>query len=45
VPERVRPDVVDAMQRALAAWHAYRDEVALACGLTRAGTLSRVAAV
>src|SRR5688572_18285087 len=45
VPERVRPDVVDAMQRALAAWHAYRDEVALGCGLIRAGTLSRVAAV
>jgi hypothetical protein len=27
--------VVDAMQRALAAWLAYRDEVALACGLER----------
>jgi hypothetical protein len=40
VPERVRPDVVDAMQRALAAWLAYRDEVAQVCGLER--RLSRV---
>jgi pyrroloquinoline-quinone synthase len=45
VPERVRPDVVDAMQRALAAWHAYRDEVAFACGLLRPGVLPRVAAL
>jgi hypothetical protein len=37
VPERVRPDVVDAMQRVLAAWLAYRDEVAQACGLVRPG--------
>jgi hypothetical protein len=41
VAEAARPDVVDAMQRALAAWHAYRDEVALACGLVRPGVLSR----
>ncbi|HTV17936.1 MAG TPA: hypothetical protein VMG12_04675, partial [Polyangiaceae bacterium] len=39
VPERARPDVVDAMQRALAAWIAYRDEVANACGLSRPGSL------
>lgn len=43
VPERARVDVVDAMERALAAWLAYRDEVAAACGLSppgpaRAGT-------
>jgi hypothetical protein len=44
VPERARPEVVAAMQRALAAWHAYRDEVALACGLSRPGVLPRVAA-
>jgi pyrroloquinoline-quinone synthase len=35
VSERVRPDVVEAMQRVLAAWLAYRDEVSLACGLSR----------
>jgi pyrroloquinoline quinone (PQQ) biosynthesis protein C len=45
VPERVRPDVVDAMQRALAAWHAYRDEVALACGVSRPGVSTRSAAM
>jgi pyrroloquinoline-quinone synthase len=39
VSERVRPDVVDAMQRVLAAWQAYRDEVAHACGLVRPGSL------
>ena len=41
VAESARPDVVDAMQRALAAWHAYRDEVAAACGLTRPGAALR----
>jgi pyrroloquinoline quinone (PQQ) biosynthesis protein C len=41
VSEGARPDVIDAMQRALAAWHAYRDEVALACGLVRPDVLSR----
>jgi hypothetical protein len=45
VPERARPEVVAAMQRALAAWIAYRDEVALACGLSRPGALPRVAAL
>jgi pyrroloquinoline quinone (PQQ) biosynthesis protein C len=30
------PAVVAAMEEALAAWHAYRDEVAAACGLERA---------
>lgn len=35
VGEGARNNVVDAMQRALAAWLAYRDEVAAACGLTR----------
>jgi pyrroloquinoline quinone (PQQ) biosynthesis protein C len=39
VHERSRPEVLDAMQRALAAWLAYRDEVAVACGLTRPGPL------
>lgn len=39
VPEPARRDVVDAMTRALAAWQAYRDEVATACGLTRPGSL------
>lgn len=43
VSEPARGDVLDAMQRALAAWHAYRDEVALACGLSRPGLLSRAA--
>jgi pyrroloquinoline-quinone synthase len=33
VGEAARPVVVDAMRRALAAWLAYRDEVAAACGL------------
>lgn len=37
VAERVRPEVVDAMQRVLAAWLAYRDEVAQACGLAPPG--------
>lgn len=35
VGESARTNVVDAMQRALAAWLAYRDEVAAACGLAR----------
>jgi pyrroloquinoline-quinone synthase len=35
VGEGARGNVVDAMQRALAAWLTYRDEVATACGLTR----------
>jgi heme oxygenase-like protein len=35
VGESARGNVVDAMQRALAAWLAYRDEVAAACGLAR----------
>jgi pyrroloquinoline-quinone synthase len=35
VPEADRRDVVAAMEAALAAWHAYRDEVAAACGLER----------
>ena len=35
VGENARGNVVDAMQRALAAWLAYRDEVAAACGLAR----------
>ncbi len=37
VAENVRDDVVDAMQRVASAWHAYRDEVAQACGLVRPG--------
>jgi pyrroloquinoline quinone (PQQ) biosynthesis protein C len=45
VPDRARADVLDAMQRVLAAWLAYRDEVAIACGLSRPGALPRVAAV
>lgn len=36
VEPRSRSSVVDAMQRALAAWLDYRDEVAAACGLHRA---------
>jgi pyrroloquinoline-quinone synthase len=32
-----RADVVDAMQESLARWLAYRDDVAAACGLSRAG--------
>jgi pyrroloquinoline-quinone synthase len=39
VSERVRPEVIDAMQRVLAAWHAYRDEVAAACGVVRPSSL------
>jgi len=35
IGESARNDVLDAMQRALTAWLAYRDEVAAACGLTR----------
>lgn len=35
VPASERPGVVAAMQVTLDAWLAYRDEVALACGLTR----------
>lgn len=35
VPAAERAPVVTAMQRTLAAWLAYRDEVAAACGLTR----------
>lgn len=33
IPAGDRPGVVDAMQATLDAWHAYRDEVAAACGL------------
>jgi pyrroloquinoline quinone (PQQ) biosynthesis protein C len=35
VPEAERPHVVAAMEATLAAWLAYRDAVALACGLSR----------
>jgi pyrroloquinoline quinone (PQQ) biosynthesis protein C len=35
VDESQRERVVDAMERALSAWLAYRDDVAVACGLTR----------
>lgn len=35
VPEKARESVVEWMERTLAAWHAYRDEVADACGLER----------
>jgi len=35
VPEGARARVVEAMQSALEAWLAYRDDVAAACGLTR----------
>jgi len=35
VPEAAREPVVEAMQSALEAWLAYRDDVAAACGLTR----------
>jgi pyrroloquinoline-quinone synthase len=33
--ERERDGVIAAMERTLATWHAYRDEVAAVCGLTR----------
>jgi len=35
VPAAARPAVLSAMESTLAAWLAYRDEVAAACGLTR----------
>ena len=35
VPAEARAPVIDAMERALAAWQAYRDGVAAACGLGR----------
>ena len=35
VPDGDRAGVVDAMERTLAAWLAYRDEVAVVCGLLR----------
>ena len=35
VSPAARPPVIAGMQRALAAWLAYRDDVARACGLTR----------
>jgi pyrroloquinoline-quinone synthase len=35
VPTSEREGVIAAMEKALAAWLAYRDEVALACGLQR----------
>jgi pyrroloquinoline quinone (PQQ) biosynthesis protein C len=35
VPESARDAVVDAMERVLPAWQAYRDDVAAACGLVR----------
>jgi pyrroloquinoline-quinone synthase len=35
VPEVARERVVEAMQSALEAWLAYRDDVAAACGLSR----------
>jgi len=35
VPEADRPAVVEAMERALERWLAYRDDVAEACGLSR----------
>jgi pyrroloquinoline-quinone synthase len=35
VPESDRAGAVTAMERTLVAWHAYRDEVAVACGLSR----------
>lgn len=35
VPPSARPRVIAGMERALAAWLAYRDDVARACGLTR----------
>jgi len=38
VAEQKRALVVDAMREALAAWRAYRDDVAAACGLSRAVT-------
>jgi pyrroloquinoline-quinone synthase len=46
VREGAHGSVLDAMQRALAAWLAYRDEVAVACSLTRpAPAASRVALI
>jgi pyrroloquinoline quinone (PQQ) biosynthesis protein C len=36
VGEAARPAVISAMQQVLVAWHAYRDEVAAVCGITRA---------
>lgn len=36
IEEEQRPAVVDAMQSTLEAWLSYRDDVAKACGLTRA---------
>jgi hypothetical protein len=35
VNAREHQGVIDAMERTLAAWLAYRDEVAAACGLAR----------
>jgi hypothetical protein len=35
VPDVARERVVEAMQSALEAWLAYRDDVAAACGLSR----------
>lgn len=35
VPEARRSHIVDVMKRSLQTWKAYRDEVALACGLTQ----------
>lgn len=37
VPESARPGVIQAMNDMLAAWLAYRDDVALACGLSKDG--------
>jgi pyrroloquinoline-quinone synthase len=37
VPEAARPSVVAEMAASLEAWLAYRDDVAAACGVTRAG--------
>lgn len=39
VSEAARPNVIASMQEALAAWHAYRDDVAAACGLERPDSL------
>jgi len=35
VPESARARVLDAMKQVLEAWRSYRDEVAVACGLSR----------
>jgi pyrroloquinoline-quinone synthase len=45
VPEAARRRVVEWMEEALAAWQAYRDEVATECGITKnaAGTPIRLA--